>query len=130
MWKMQKTGEKTSCYNALVYKPVYFLPLLRWLFVTMCVSTVLQTRAAQNIATTEAKRTAKEMAYHHAGMVQGELSDALKAARTLADLVESAKVANSGLQVDRDLMNNLLKSTLEKGPQFFRDLDLLGTQCL
>ncbi len=103
----QKMGMKARLLAAVVSLVV----------VTMTVNVVLQTRTATHMAAEEAYATAGEMARHHGVVIKAEFDNAIATARSVADMFHAAVVAQSGLQLDRALANNLLKSTLAKSPE-------------
>jgi methyl-accepting chemotaxis protein len=90
---------------------ICFISLLTFAFTIFMVSW-----KASDMAKTEAMNTAQEVAYRYAQTTKSELDAALDTARTLAQAFEGFK--SSGFNADRANTDDMLRSIVEKNPQF------------
>ena len=60
----------------------------------------------------------KNLAWGHAGVIQAKFDLALDAARTMAHTFELAKDGSNSLNLGRNQINAILKSVLDKNPEF------------
>lgn len=91
------------------------LPVLAIVFLVMASIVTFLSVSLMGTLKGEALSKAGEMAYRYANEVDAELEVAMDAARTLAHTFEAAK--NQG-SANRDLLNAVLKNTLERNPNF------------
>ena len=91
------------------------LPILLIVFLVMAFVVTFLSVSLMKTLKAESLSKAGEMAYRYANEIDAELEVAMDSARTLAHAFEAAKSHGS---VGRDLLNAILKNTLERNPHF------------
>jgi methyl-accepting chemotaxis protein len=91
------------------------LPILLIVFLVMASIVTFLSVSLMKTLKIEALSNAGEMAYRYANEVDAELEIAMDTARTLAHTFEAAKIQGSA---NRDLLNAVMKKTLERNPNF------------
>ncbi len=79
---------------------------------------IIQAINTKKMMEEEAISKAEEMAYRYANDIDAHLEVAMDSARTMAEIIEIAHDPASGLTLNRDQVNSLLKGILEKNPGF------------
>lgn len=105
-----------ALFEGLTLRMKMLLSICSISFITFAVTIYIVQGKTTRMAQTEAMNIAQEVAYRYGQMTKTELDAALDTARTLAQAFEGFK--KSGFNPDRANVDDMLRSIVEKNPQF------------